>query len=143
MLDSNVFVSAIRSRDGASRAVVRLCLTRQVQPLMGEKLYNELEDVLRRRELFQRSALDASERDELADALFSVSEWVDVFFLWRPNLRDEGDNYLIELAVAGNATSIVTHNVRDFRSAELRFPEIIVETPAAYVRRRRSDLWQR
>jgi putative PIN family toxin of toxin-antitoxin system len=137
VLDSNVFVSALRSDGGASRAIVRLCLKRELLPLIGEKLFLEFEDVLGRSELFDRSILNATEREELADALFSVSEWMETFFLWRPNLPDEADNHLIELAVAGGATSIVTHNVRDFRSGELRFPQIAMETPAEFIKKRR------
>lgn len=51
---------------------------------------------------------------------------------------DEGDNHLIELAVAGNATAIVTQNVRDLRRGELRFPQIAVETPAEFMTRWRK-----
>ena len=42
----------------------------------------------------------------------------------------EGDNHLIELAVAGSASAIVTNNVKDLRSGELLFPSIRVLTPA-------------
>lgn len=52
------------------------------------------------------------------------------YFGWRPNLRDEGDNHLIELAVAGNARAIVTHNVRDLRHGELSWKNLRVLTPA-------------
>ena len=51
----------------------------------------------------------------------SVCEWVRIFYLWRPNLKDEGDNHLIELAVAGNANIIVSHNKKDFCQSELNF----------------------
>jgi len=44
--------------------------------------------------------------------------WTEVFFLWRPNLRDEADNCIIETAVAGGARMIVTRNVRDLRSGD-------------------------
>jgi putative PIN family toxin of toxin-antitoxin system len=137
VLDSNVFVSALRSSGGASRAIIRLCLRHELTPLIGEKLFREFEDVLGRSDLFKRSVLTQEEREGLADALFSVSEWVETFFLWRPNLPDEGDNHLVELAIAGGATSIVTHNVRDLRGGELRFPQIYIETPAEFLKRRR------
>jgi hypothetical protein len=65
----------------------------------------------------ERSPLPLKEREQLLEAFVSVCEWVPVFFLWRPNLPDEGDNHLIELGVAGMAESIVTQNVRDLGRA--------------------------
>ena len=35
----------------------------------------------------------------------------------------------MELAVAGQANYLVTRNVRDLRSGELKFPHILVVTP--------------
>jgi hypothetical protein len=47
---------------------------------------------------------------------------VKVYYLWRPNLPDEADNHLIELALAGGADTIVTNNLRDVSRGELTFP---------------------
>jgi putative PIN family toxin of toxin-antitoxin system len=137
VVDTSVLVAALRSSEGGSRSVLRLCLKRRCQPLVGEKLFSEYEDVLGRSEMFQDSPLSALERNDLLDDFLSVCEWIHVFFLWRPNLPDEGDNHLIELAVAGAATNLVTHNVRDLRGGELRFPQIKVETPAEFL-----DYWR-
>lgn len=41
-------------------------------------------------------------------AIRSVSQWVKIYYGWRPNLPDEGGNHLFELAVAGSADEIVT-----------------------------------
>ena len=139
VLDTSVLVSALRSEGGASRQVLRLCLKRQCQSLIGYKLFREIEDVTGRKEVFKKSVLNEREREELVDALMNVSEWVPVFFLWRPNLPDEGDNHLVELAVAGMATAIVTSNVKDVRLGELRFPQIVVETPGEFMKRWRRD----
>lgn len=139
VLDTNVFVTAQGSAGGACRGVIRLCLQRRCQPLMGEKLFNEFEDVMGRAEPFKASRLVAREREELLDAFLSVCEWVRVFYLWRPNLPDEGDNHLVELAVAGMAATLVTQNVRDLRRGELRFPQLRIETPAEFMTRRRRD----
>src|ERR1039457_1757479 len=96
---------------------------------MGQALFLEYEDVLNRRSLFRTSPLSRTERQELFAAFLSVCEWVQIYFSWRPNLPDESDNHIVELAVAGGASTIITNNIRDFRAAELRFPGLRVVTP--------------
>jgi len=54
--------------------------------------------------------------------------------LWRPNLKDEDDNFLIELALAGNSQTIVTNNVKDLEAAELRFEDLRILTPQQILR---------
>ena len=54
-------------------------------------------------------------------------------YLWGPNVPDEADNHLVELAVAGGARAIVTHNWRDFERAELSFPGFQIFTPGAFI----------
>jgi uncharacterized protein len=133
VLDTNVLVGACLGR-GPSAAVVQGCLTGQFQPLMAAALLAEYEDVFSRRALFAKSRLSASERDELLDIFLAACRWTRIYFGWRPNLRDEGDNHLVELALAGGAGHIVTHNLRDLRSAELKFPGLAAVTPAQFLR---------
>lgn len=97
---------------------------------MGAALFAEMEDVLGRSALFLNCRLTALERDELLDIYLARCRWTQVFFGWRPNLRDEGDNHIIELAVAGAAAVIVTQNIKDFRQPELTFPDLRVLAPA-------------
>jgi predicted nucleic acid-binding protein len=73
--------------------------------------------------------LDARQRDALLNAFLSVCRWTNIYYGWRPNLRDEGDNHVIELAVAGGASAVITKNVRDFQGAELQFPGLRVLSP--------------
>jgi len=96
---------------------------------MGSSLFLEYEDVLSRPALFEKCRLDASERDELLDAFLGQCKWVKTYFLWRPNLRDEADNHVVELAVASGASHIVTWNIKDFAAMELRFPLLRLATP--------------
>jgi uncharacterized protein len=139
VLDTSVLVAAVNSAEGGSRLVLRRCLEGRCRSLVGEKLFREYEDVFDRDSLFARCPLSRGERNELLDAFLSACHWTPVFFLWRPNLPDEGDNHLIELAVAGGATSLFTHNVRDFRRGDLRFPQIRVETPGEFLKRTAND----
>ena len=91
------------------------------------------------RPLFGRCRLSAAERGELLDIYLARCRWTRIYFLWRPNLGDEADNHLVELAVAGSAQAIVTRNRRDFRGAELKFENLAVLTPAECLRR---QTWQ-
>lgn len=103
-------------------------------PLVGAALLAEYESVLARNDLFRQSPVSSDERQQLWQALLSVSQWISVSYLWRPNLVDESDNHVLELAVAGNAQHLITHNVRDFSDSQLAFPDIPITTPAQYLK---------
>lgn len=133
VVDTNVFIGACLGK-GASAAVVQACLEQRFQPLMAAALLAEYEAVLSRRTLFARSRLDEAEREELLDIFLSACRWTRIYYGWRPNLRDEGDNHLIELAVAGGAQAIVTRNLRDLARMELRFPDLRLITPENFLR---------
>ncbi len=134
VIDTNVLVSAILSPGGASREVLRRCLTGKTQPLISNALFLEYEDVLSRKELFETAPIGPDDRAHLLDAVLSMCQWINITFLWRPNLPDESDNHLVELAVAGNAEWIVTGNVKDLATGELLFEGFRVATPAQWLR---------
>ncbi len=121
-------------RTGDNRQVIRACLEGRLTPLIGEALFLEYEGVLNRGELFRSSPLSRDERRELFAAFLSMCEWVHVYFLWRPNLPDEADNHVVELAIAGSAAMIVTGNVRHFRASELCFRGLRIVTSRELVR---------
>ena len=102
--------------------------------MMGVALFAEYEDVLSRTALFRRCRLSASERSELLDIFIAHCVWTRIYFGWRPNLRDEADNHLVELALAGGATHIVTRNVRHVARMELKFPQLSVVTPEQFLK---------
>ncbi len=129
VLDTNVLVAALLRGGGTARAVLRACLQAQYQAVLGPALLAEYEDVLSRTELFADSVLSSKERSEVLDGFLKRCRWVEVFYAWRPNLPDEADNHLIELAVAAQADAIVTRNLRDVARGELKFPSLRVLTP--------------
>ena len=96
---------------------------------MGTALLTEYEDVLARQSLFEGCRLGQAERDELLDIFLARCQWTRIFFGWRPNLPDEGDNHLFELAVAAAAKKIVTRNLSDLQGGELKFKQIQVLLP--------------
>jgi predicted nucleic acid-binding protein len=101
---------------------------------MGSSLLLEYQDVLSRQSLFADCALTAEEREELLEIFMSCCTWIQTYFVWRPNLRDEADNHIVELAVAAGASHIITWNIRDFAVMELRFPALKLSTPAQFLK---------
>ncbi len=134
VLDTNVFISAILSKRGASRVILRRCLQGIDEPLMGQALFSEHESLLERTEVWAKAPISRQERETLWQAYLSVCQWVRVYYLWRPNLPDEADNHLVALALAGGAEYLLTHNVRDFARPELRFPHLRIRTPSQFLR---------
>jgi putative PIN family toxin of toxin-antitoxin system len=129
VVDTNVFIGAIVGSQGLNRELIRRCLLGEYQPLMGNALYLEYEAVMNRQDIIDKCQLEQSVIEQLLDGFLSVSKWVNIYYSWRPNLRDEGDNHVIELAIAGNAQIIATNNLRDFRGCELTFPQVQILNP--------------
>jgi putative PIN family toxin of toxin-antitoxin system len=137
ILDSNVLVSAFTSAEGASRRVLRSVLAGEAEALLSVPLFAEYEAVMARADTQRRCPLTAAEQTRLFDAFLSRTRLIEVYYRWRPNLRDEGDNHVLELAIAAGDAPIVTFNRKDFRGGELRFPDIVVQTPGAWLKSRK------
>jgi putative PIN family toxin of toxin-antitoxin system len=133
-MDTNVFIAAMLSPAGENRDTLRACIEGKAHPLMGAALFHEYEDVMRRSEPMRKSPLRSGDRQTLFEAFLSVCEWVKVYYLWRPNLPDEGDNHLVELAMAGGADAIVTNNLRDVRRGEPSFPPPLSPPPREFLK---------
>jgi predicted nucleic acid-binding protein len=129
--DTNVLVAAIRSRRGASFELLRRLTEGDFEIVISVALALEYESVLTRHS--GASHLTPPDISNLIDYLCDLGTWQEIFFLWRPWLRDPNDDQLLELAVAAGAGVIVTHNTRDFAGAERFGIEAI--TPAKFLLR--------
>ena len=137
VVDTSVIGAGLRSQLGASNRILTLVAERRLVPLVTTALFLEYEDVLNRPE--QRLATGMSVDDVVGflAALASAAEPVDVHFMWRPQLADPADEIVLEAAVNGRASAIVTHNVRDFLPATRDF-NIEVITPSVMLKRMRK-----
>ena len=82
--------------------------------------------------LKRRTDLSDENAERVVDYLCQVADRRRIYFLWRPFLRDPGDEMVLEVAVEAEAEFIVTHNARDFDGVEEQFG-IRVITPGAFL----------
>lgn len=135
VLDTNVLLSAFINPDGRPREVIRGCLTGRWIPIVSTGLFVEYEDVLFRPTSLEAARASKEEIEAVFNALMSVSEWHRISWLWRPNLRDEADNMVVEAAIAGDARYLVTGNGKDFKGGQLTFDSFELVSPAELLER--------
>jgi putative PIN family toxin of toxin-antitoxin system len=127
VLDTNVIVSAFRSRRGPAYRLVSEIGKGNFEMSVSVPLVLEYEEVLQR-------ATGLGEQEVLAALRFfcSVARRQKIFFLWRPILPDPKDDMVLELAVASRAEYIVTYNSKDFGAAAGFGIEVL--TPKSFLR---------
>lgn len=118
VMDTDVVVAGLRSPRGASRAWLRAALRREAELLLSVPLVLEYEAVLTRPEVLAATGGTPERVGRLLDLLCAVGRPLRVSFLWRPTLRDPGDEMVLEAAVAGRADRLLSFNLRDFAGAE-------------------------
>lgn len=113
VLDTNIIYSALRSRRGASYRLLSLLDSAKFEINLSVPLVIEYEDVL----LGKIHTLNFSEPQigQFLDYLCVIGNWHEVYFLWRPILKDPADDMILELAVRANCKYIVTYKKTDFQ----------------------------
>lgn len=114
--DTNVFVTALRSQLGASYKLFSLIDQDVYQLNLSVPLALEYEAVAKR--MIGEIALNEDDIDDILDFVIRNSNRWRIHYLWRPQLKDPGDDMILELAVTANCDYIVTYNVNDFRGIE-------------------------
>ena len=136
VLDTSVLVAAARSRQGASFALVSSLPDPRFEIALSVALYTEWQSVLTRPEHLP-PGLRVEDVLGYLRYLTSIAHLQDVYYLWRPFLRDPDDDMVLECAVASNSQYLVTHNIRDFqRIGELGVTPI---SPASFLALLRSS----
>jgi len=120
VLDTDVVVAALRSDKGASRQLLLAALNQQFELLLSVPLMLEYEAVLTRPQHLAACVLSSAEVGRVLDDLASVARPVRLTCRWRPRLSDPDDDMVLETAINGTASAIVTFNQRDFSSGTKR-----------------------
>ena len=115
VIDTNVLVSALRSRRGASFKLVSVLPSDEFSIAISVPLVLEYEDALKR---LESSAITSQDIGNFVDFLCKIGHHQEIFFLWRPFLPDPSDDHVLEVAVAAGCEAIVTYNKRDFKGIE-------------------------
>jgi putative PIN family toxin of toxin-antitoxin system len=131
LLDTNVLIAGLRSRNGAAFKLVSLVGTGRFEICLSVPVVLEYETVLL--DQLEQLLLTASDVGDLLDYFCSVGKQQEVHYLWRPFLKDPKDDLFLEAAVAGSCEAIITYNRRDFRGAE-KFG-VRIMTPGEFLRR--------
>jgi len=131
VIDTNVLRAAMWSSLGASFRLLRSLPIPDVSTVLSVPLYLEYQDVLSRSENLPPGVSTQQMRSFLR-RFAAKSELREIYFLWRPWLRDRKDDMLLELAMSSRATHIITFNVRDFAGVRETFG-IQVVTPGSFL----------
>jgi len=126
ILDTNVLVAALRSAKGASYRLLSMLDQGRFQLHVSAPLVAEYESVLKRGML----ALSDQQIDDVVDYICARAVPHKIYYLWRPMLKDPGDDFVLELAIKASA-QIVTWNLADFEKAKLF--GVLVQTPRDFL----------
>lgn len=134
VIDTNVIISGLRSNKGASFKLVQLIGRGHFVFNISVPLILEYEDVLQRQ--LPSLVLDQNDVTNFLDYLCSAGTQHEIYYLWRPTLKDPNDEMLLELAVKAQCEYIVTYNKRDFKGSQSFGIEPV--TPAEFLNKIRN-----
>jgi uncharacterized protein len=109
VLDTNVIVSGLINSDGIPGQIINLVLNEKLTLLFDTRIYDEYYTVLKRKKFGLSS--------EVLDPLFDFIKNEGIYIVSDPLLtkfQDESDKKFLEVAVSGNAESLITGNKKHF-----------------------------
>jgi len=116
VIDTNVFISSLKSKNGASFKLLYEVSRDKFEQNISPTLIFEYESVAKRSQ--QDILLDGKEIDNIIDMLCKQSKKCEIFFLWRPQLKDPKDDFVLEIAIESGSEFIITYNQNDFKGIE-------------------------
>jgi putative PIN family toxin of toxin-antitoxin system len=138
-IDTSVLFQAFYSSVGASHEIVRMVRFGEIEMAISVPVFQEYRDVLSRPDNQTLLGLDDADVDTIMSFVATIGRVTHISYSWRPNLRDEADNMIVELARASASRFLITRNVRDMTiGSDLKNDDIDVVTPGGFLRRWRK-----
>jgi len=116
VLDTNVLLSALKSRNGQSFKLFRKILDGKVKIAISVALILEYESILKK--CLDRSIFSDDEIEAVINVICNIGEKTRIYYLWRPYLRDYFDDHVLEVAMNAGCKKIITFNLKDFVETE-------------------------
>ena len=116
VIDTNVILSALKSINGQSNRLLQKIDTGVFDFALSVPLVLEYEAVLK--EYLNRADYSDEVIDDFLDYLCRVGKHIELFYLWRPYLKDPYDDHVLEVAIQSNSEFIITYNKKDFKEAK-------------------------
>jgi len=129
VLDTSVLVAGLRSRRGASHQLLLELGNESFEIVVTVPLFVEYEKAVA--DLIHAGITNPDDGENILNFLAKVAQHHDVFYLWRPMLRDPKDEMVLEAAVVSQCRALVTHNIKDFRGSETL--GVSVRTPGDFL----------
>jgi predicted nucleic acid-binding protein len=114
VIDTNVLFEGLTKQGGAAGLVVEAWLAGLLSVYVSNALAYEYVDVLSRKLSEKRWQTLRPVLGKLLD----LCKFAAIYYSWRPTSPDAGDDLVVDCAMNAGAT-IITSNLRDFRSAEV------------------------
>lgn len=130
VIDTNVFIAALKSKRGISYKLLLLLPNNIYTPNISVPLFVEYESVAKRKGLLDN--LRNEDIDIILDYFLSKSKIREIFYLWRPFLRDIKDDLVLEVAVESSSKYIITFNKKDFKDCNKFGIEVV--TPHEFMK---------
>jgi putative PIN family toxin of toxin-antitoxin system len=107
-----VVVSALKSKKGYSFKLLSVIDDERFHISISVPLILEYEDAIKREKT--KTGLNREDIDAILDYLCYVGKKREIYYLWRPHLKDPKDDMILELAVESGSDIIITFNKNDF-----------------------------
>ena len=116
VLDTNIIFAGLYSARGASFQVLKALFREKIRPVLSVPLLFEYEDVLKRNS--RKLGITHEDIDSFLDNVCNLCTFHEIYYLWRPFLRNPKDDLVLELAIAAQANTITTFNAKDFKGVD-------------------------